>query len=165
MSKITYPEIDTDTIREFLQDFPNLNLLADNMEQFSDDLIDVTIPMVVQEAITKKPALRGYIQKIPKVVWIHGIVSKLLQSEAFIQLRNEISVADNNNPGTQLYGKQGSYLQMSNMFQQQFEMMLDNLAKTLWYRGLWGHVESNSQDIEMGGLLLNTGSWSIGWLD
>ena len=153
MEKIKYPNIDTDKIREFLQDFPNLNLLQDNIEQFSDDLIDVTIPMVVQEAVTKKPALKGIIQKIPENVWIHGIISKLLQSESFIQLRNSISVADNNNPGTQLYGKEQSYLQIANMFQQQFEMMLDNIAKTLWYNGLWGKVSSNSQDIEFGGLM------------
>ena len=163
MSSLNYPVIEIDTIRDFLQDFPALNILKDNMEQFSDDLIEITIPMVVQEAVTKKPAIKGSINKIPQAVWINGIIAKLLQSESFLQLRNQIQVADNNNPGTGLYGKQGGYLQMSNMFQQQFESMLDNVAKTLYYNGLWGGVESNSQDIELGGQLLVPNGWGWGY--
>jgi hypothetical protein len=156
MSKIKYPDIDIDNIREFLQDFPSLNILKDNTEQFSDELIETTIPMVVQEAITKKPSLRSHITKIANVVWMYGIVSKLLQSESFLQLRNSISVADNNNPGTQLFGKESSYIQMSNMFQQQFEIMLDNEAKKLWYGGLWGGAPSHSMDVEGGELFMDS---------
>jgi len=159
MSKITYPKIDIDTIRDFLQDFPQLNILRDNIEQFSDDLIEITIPMVVQEAITKKPAIKGAINKIPNVVWIYGIIAKLLQSEAFIQLRNSITVSDNNNPGTQLFGKQGEYLQISNMFQQQFELMLDSIARKMWYEGLWGSTPSKSYEVETGLLINNLGQF------
>jgi len=158
---LNYPKIDIDKIREFLQDYPALNILKDNIEQFKDELIETTIPMVVQEAITKKPAIKGYISKIPEVVWMYGIIAKLLQSESFVQLRNSISVADNNTPGAQLFGKHGDYLQVSNMFQQQFEMMLDNLAKKLWYEGLWGSTSSNSIDVELGGLLVIPNDW---WL-
>ena len=156
---MTYPTIDIDQIREFLQDYPALNILKDNMEQFSDELIETVIPMVVNEAVTLKPSLTTVVDKIPPVVWIHGIVAKLLQSESFVQLRNQITVGDNNNPGTSIFGKQGDYIQIANMFQQQFERLLDMAAKKVWYDGLWGSVDSNSADIEYRGYLVFPTDW------
>jgi len=156
-----YPRIDIDQVRDFLQDYPALNILKDNLEQFSDELIETVIPMVVNEAIVLKPSLKTVVHKIPSVVWIYGIVSKLLQSESFVQIRNQITVGDNNNAGTSLFGKQNEYLQMASMFQAQFEKMIDMVAKKAWYQGLWGSVDSNALDVECKGDL----SFPVGWGD
>jgi len=158
---MTYPKIDIDQVRDFLQDYPSLNILKDNIEQFSDELIEITIPMVVNEAVTLKPAIKSIVDKIPSVVWIYGIVSKLLESESFIQIRNQITVGDNNNAGTSVFGKQSDYLQMANMFKVQFEKMLDMTAKRLWYEGLWGSVDSNSSDVEYRGYLTFPTDWRL----
>jgi len=158
---MTYPKIDIDQVRDFLQDYPALNILKDNLEQFSDELIETVIPMVVNEAITLKPSISTAVDRIPPVVWIYGIISKLLQSESFVQIRNQITVGDNNNAGTSIFGKQNEYLQIANMFQTHFEKMIDMAAKKLWYDGLWGSVDSNSSDVEYRGYLVFPTDWRL----
>ena len=138
--------IDIDEVKEFIQDKPDLNLLYDNIEQFSDDLYDAILPMVEDEIISQYPALNGV--KIRKAIVIFLIIANLMDSEAFVQLRNQVSVADNNNNGTSLYGKQGGYLQLAQIYRQRANVMLSAMAKSAYYHGCWGSVNSNSSDIE-----------------
>jgi len=138
--------VDIDDIKEFIQDKPELNFLNDNMEQFRDDLYDVILPMVEDEILTQYPSLSG--RKIRKSIIMFLVIANLMGSEAFIQVRNQVSVADTNNNGTSLYGKQGEYLQLEQIYRQRANLMLNAMAKSSFYNECWGSVRSNSSDME-----------------
>jgi len=138
--------VDIDDIKEFIQDKPELNFLNDNMEQFRDDLYDVILPMVEDEILTQYPSLSG--RKIRKSIIMFLIIANLMGSEAFIQVRNQVSVADTNNNGTSLYGKQGEYLQLEQMYRQRANLMLNAMVKSSFYNECWGSVYSNASDME-----------------
>jgi len=141
-------KIDFDMLREFLKDKPQLNFLNDNLEQFPEDTMETLIPLVLDDIKIFAPALAPYIDRIPPGLIMYGLVAKLLQSEMFLQLRNKIAVGDNNNSGTSIFGKEQEYAQLANMFENQFQRGLNQLAKSVYYNSMWGSVASNSADIE-----------------
>ena len=147
-------KIDLETVRDFLRDYPSLNLLNDNLEQFSEDVMESLMSMVISDIKVYFPALSGAITEIPPSVLIYGLVSKLLQSEAFLQLRNKVAVTDNNNAATSIFGKEQEYNMMASMFDKQFKDGLEAIAKSRFYRTCWGGVSSSSDDIETKAILL-----------
>jgi len=150
--------IDTDTIKDFIRDKAEFNLLYDNVEQFNDELYDVVLPMVEEEIRINFPALMG--KKIPNSIIIKLTIAYLMQSESFVQLRNQVSVSDNNNNGTSLYDKEQNYLQLSDVYRKAAYTWLSNMAKTSYYQECWDSVHSNAMDMENAN---NTGygGWSI----
>ena len=138
--------IDIDDIKEFIQDKAELNFLNDNMEQFNDDLYDVILPMVEDEILIQYPSLSG--RKIKKSIIMFLVIANLMSSESFIQVRNQVSVADTNNNGTSIYGKQNSYWQLEQMYRQRANLMLNAMVKSSFYNECWGSVHSNSSDME-----------------
>ena len=147
-------KIDLETVRDFLRDYPSLNLLNDNLEQFSEDLMASLLALVISDIKAYTPALSKTISSIPSSILIYGLVAKLLQSEAFLQLRNKVAVADNNNSSTSIFGKEREYLMLADMFEKQFREGLATYAKARFYNTCWGGVSSNADDIETKAILL-----------
>lgn len=136
--------LDPDNIKEYIKDKPELNILYDNMEQFSDDLMDIIIPMTYNEAAVLAPSVALDKSKIPDVIMLHGVIARLLESESFLELRNQLNYQDNNMSGMPLSAKQGQYTQLSQVMRQYFTQMLSAFATASFYNTAWGSSWSNS---------------------
>jgi hypothetical protein len=151
--------LDPDIIKEYIKDKPELNILYDNMEQFSDDLMDVIIPMTYQEAAILAPAVATNRSLVPDVIILHGVIARLLESESFLELRNQLQYQDNNMSSMPLSAKQAQYTQLSQMMKQYFNQLLNAWATAQFYQTGWGHTFSNSMDMEN----LYAGYFTIGF--
>ncbi len=151
--------LDPDMIKEYIKDKPELNILHDNMEQFSDDLMDVIIPMTYQEAAILAPAVATRKELVPDVIILHGVIARLLESESFLELRNQLQYQDNNMSSMPLSAKQAQYTQLSQMMRQYFTQLLGAWSTTMFYQTAWGHTFSNSMDMEN----LYAGYFTIGF--
>lgn len=140
--------LDTDMIKEYIKDKPELNILYDNMEQFSDDLMDVIIPMTYQEARILAPAIASELNKIPDVIILHGVIARLLESESFLELRNQVQYQDNNMSSMPLSAKQAQYTQLSQMMRQYFTQLLSAYATASFYNTGWGYTVSSSMEMD-----------------
>lgn len=140
--------LDPDMIKEYLKDKPELNILLDNMEQFSDDLMDIIIPMTYQEAAILAPAVAKVQSRIPDVIILHGVIARLLESESFLEVRNQLQYQDNNMSSMPLSAKQSQYSQLSQMMRSYYTQLLGAWATAEFYNTAWGHTFSNSMDME-----------------
>jgi len=140
--------IDPEKIKEYIKDKPELNILYDNMDQFSEDLMDTIIPMVYDEAKILAPSIARDPNKIPDIVILHGVIGRLLESESFLELRNQLQYQDNNMQGVPLSSKQGQYTQLSQIMKQYFTQMLSAMATASFYQDGWGASWSNSTDMD-----------------
>lgn len=140
--------LDPDSIKEYIKDKPELNILYDNMDQFSDDLMDIIIPMTYQEAMVLAPSVATRKELIPDVIMLHGVVARLLESESFLELRNQLQYQDNNMSSVPLSAKQGQYTQLSQMMRSYFTQLLSAFATAKFYQTAWGHSYSNSMDMD-----------------
>ncbi len=136
--------LDSDMIKEYMKDKPELNILYDNMDQFSEELTDMVIPMTYQEAAILAPSVAKVKEKIPDVIILHGVIARLLESESFLELRNQLQYQDNNMGGLPLSAKQGQYSQLSNVMRQYFIQLLTSYATASFFQNGWGSSLSNS---------------------
>lgn len=151
--------LDADMVKEYIKDKPELNILHDNMEQFSDDLMDVVIPMTYQEAAIIAPAVARNKHLVPDVIMMHGVVARLLESESFLELRNQLQYQDNNMSSMPLSAKQAQYSQLSQMMRSYFTQLLNAWATSMFFNTAWGHTTSNSMDMDS----LYAGYFGIGF--
>ena len=149
--------LDVDIIKEYIKDKPELNILYDNIEQFSDELTDIIIPMTYTEAQVIAPSVAKSPKGIPDVIILHGVIARLLESESFLELRNQLQYQDNNMSSVPLSAKQGQYTQLSNMMRTYFRQLLNSYATASFLSTAWGGVPSNSADMDMlyGGYFAN----------
>lgn len=139
--------LDPDMIKEYIKDKPELNILHDNMEQFSEDLLDIIIPMTYQEAAIIAPAVATNKDIVPDVIILHGVIARLLESESFLELRNQLQYQDNNMSSMPLSAKQAQYSQLSQMMRSYFTQLLSAWATSMFFHTAWGHTTSNSMDM------------------
>jgi hypothetical protein len=151
--------LDVDMIKEYIKDKPELNILYDNIEQFSDDLMDIVIPMTYSEASVIAPSIAKNPSLVPDVIILHGVIARLMESESFLELRNQLQYQDNNMSSMPLSAKQSQYTQLSQMMRQYFLQLLNAWATTEFYQNAWGHTFSNSMDMEN----LYAGYFTIGF--
>ena len=140
--------LDPDMIKEYIKDKPEFNILHDNMEQFSEDLLDIIIPMTYQEAAIIAPAVARNKDIVPDVIMLHGVIARLLESESFLELRNQLQYQDNNMSSMPLSAKQAQYSQLSQMMRSYFTQLLSAWSTSMFFNTAWGHTTSNSMDMD-----------------
>jgi len=137
--------IDIDKIKEYIQDSADKNILLDYMEQFPEELVDLIIPMVYEEAKIFYPAIATNPKMLPDTVMMYGIIAKLMESESFVQLRNEVQYSDSN-ASVSLSSKSDRYQQKAEIMQRQYLRLLEGLATASFMNNAWGVTRSNTQD-------------------
>lgn len=137
--------VDIDTIREFIQDTSDKNILLDYTEQFSDDLLDMMIPMVYSEISILYPSIKTPRNTVPDHVVIYGVLSKIFESESFVQLRNQVEYSDTNS-SVGLSTKNADYTNKSEMMRAHFLRMLESIAASNFMNSAWGTGNSNASD-------------------
>ena len=141
--------LDVEEVKDYLKDRPEFNILLDNMEQFSEDLTDIVIPMTYQEAMVLAPAVARNASNIPKVIILHGVIARLLESESFLELRNQLQYQDNNMSSMPLSAKQQNYTQLSQLMRSYFRELLNAYATASFYQTAWNNMgTSNSFDMD-----------------
>lgn len=141
--------IDSDSIREYMKDIPELNLLNDGMEQFSEDIIDIAIRLGKQDIEICSPAVAFSARGVPDSIMFHAVIARLLESEAFLELRNQLNYQDNNMSSVALSSKQQNYTQMSMALKATYEEALTKMATAAFYQSAWGSSWSNSFEIDI----------------
>ena len=137
-----------DIIRDYLQDDPRYNLLLDNKQQFTDSFIERVIKLTYQEAGSICPAYAMNTSVFPEVIILHGVISNLMRSENFKELRNQLQYNDNNLSSVSVFHKQVNYLELSALLKSEFKELLGTFAKASFMQGAWGQTSSNSTDYE-----------------
>lgn len=140
--------LDADMIKEYIKDKPELNILYDNIEQFQDDITDIAIPMTYGEAAILAPSVAKDPTLIPDVIILHGVIARLMESESFLELRNEVNYQDNNMSSMPLSAKQAKYSQLAQMMRQYFQQLLGAFATASFYNTAWGATISNSESYD-----------------
>ena len=141
--------IDVDGIREYIRDIPELNLLHDNVEQFDEDLVESAIKLAKQDIMLHAPSIASKEGLVPDSIVIHAVICKLLESESFLELRNQLNYQDNNMSSVPMSSKQQNYSQMSAVLKATYEEALDKIAKAAFYNGAWGSSWSGSFEIDI----------------
>ena len=140
--------LDPESIREYLQDDERFNLLLDNKTQFSDDLIERITEITRYQAGAIVPALMHRLDKIPDVILLHGVVSNLMKSESFKELRNQLQYSDANLSSVSVFHKSQNYEAIAAGMKQEFAEMLKSYNTSLFLNTAWGTTSSNSQDYD-----------------
>lgn len=138
--------LDPDFVRECLQDNEMYNILLDNKEQFNDDIIEKFITISKQQACVIAPSLLHYVDKIPDVIILHGVVANLMKSETFKELRNQLQYNDGNLSSVSVYHKYSDYANLADNLKNEFKEMLNTFSATLFIQNCWGSSSSNSED-------------------
>ena len=151
-------------IRRHMRDYDLLNTLIKG-EEHSDRLIWDAIEIVLDDFnINPPPVGSFFVADFPSLKILQdGVISQLLQSVALLYLRNELTY---DHGGTVVSFEQGkTYLQLSQMMWQQYEMGRDKLKESinaqqavaaaggvyssfrLTFRPAWGTFPFSSQSI------------------
>ena len=141
--------MDSDSIREYMKDVPELNLLHDGMEQFDDDIIDIALKLAKQDVEIHAPAIAFSAGGVPDSIMYHAVIARLLESEAFLELRNQLQYQDNNMSSVPMSAKQQNYTQMSMAMKSTYEEALNKMATASFYHTAWGSSWSNSFEIDI----------------
>jgi hypothetical protein len=112
LTPTTLPVLTKDEIRAFLRDRADNNILLDQV-QFTDNDINTAINLAVSEWNTITPTTDDGADTIPKAALILGTARWLMQSESFLQLRNQATYQDGEIGPIGLDDKFGAYAQLS----------------------------------------------------
>ena len=137
--------IDIDKIKDFIQDKADKNILLDYVEQFEEELVEMIVPMVYEEAKIFYPAIAAQPERLPDTIMIYGVIAKLMESESFLQLRNEVQYSDSNS-NVNLSSKSDRYQQKAEIMQRQFLRLLEATATANFMNNAWGGCRSNADD-------------------
>ena len=141
--------LDADSIREYMKDVPSLNLLHDGMIQFDDDIVDVAIKLAKQDVQIHAPAVAFSARGVPDSIMYHAVIARLLESEAFLELRNQLQYQDNNMSSVPMSSKQMNYSQLAQAMKATYEEALDKMAKANFINSAWGTSWSGSFEIDI----------------
>ncbi len=141
--------LNADSIREYMKDIPELNLLHDGMEQFDDDIVEIAIKLGKQDVEIHAPAVAFSARGIPDSIMYHAVIARLLESEAFLELRNQLQYQDNNMSSVPMSAKQQNYTQMSMAIKATYQEALDKMAMASFYQSAWGTSWSNSFEVDI----------------
>lgn len=119
LSPTTLPVLTKDEIRTYMRDRADNNILLDNV-QFTDTDIDTAINLAVSEWNTITPTTNDSADTIPKAALILGTCRWLMQSESFLQIRNQATYQDGEIGPIGLDDKFGMYAQFSASLRQEW---------------------------------------------
>ena len=134
LTSVTLPILTSDDVRLFLRDFPQFNLLLDQV-QFTNSEISKAVDFTVDNFNVIPPITSFSADIIPKSLLLIGTVSWLLRSESFLQVRNQVTYSDGDISPIGIDDKAGLYSQLARELRDQFQIesqkfkIADNMSK------------------------------------
>lgn len=137
---VTPTRISEDDIRLFIRDYPQNNILLDNV-QFGHEEIQRAISLVVSEWNSLPPLTDETVDTIPQSVLMLGTSAWLLMSESILQLRNQ-STYEGGGLNIGVDDKSGSYLQLARALKEEWKVTALEVKKFRNIASGFGRIHS-----------------------
>jgi len=142
--------IDPEKIRSIVRDIEELNVLLSYEEQFSDEEIYSAAEDVEEIINIHYPSLKN--ADIPMVIANYYTIALLMDAVASQELRNQMRIDDDNVGNIDYSNKTQQYLSISDYYRNKAKRLLQTFAASSYYNSMWGDIQSNSFETEMGGI-------------
>lgn len=140
--------VSPEKIKSYIRDNPDLNVLLNNMEQFSDEEIGLFDTDCREELVIQYPALMSKKEILPDVIIIPGVIAKLMEAEAHNQIRNQMHLSDDNVGQIDYSNKGEKYFNVATAYNGRMLKMAQSMTAASYYREMWGSVNMPSGDFE-----------------
>lgn len=135
-------KLKVEEVREFLADYPERNLLLDEVE-FSDTYINLCMDLAVSEYNSLPPRSSTNLDVFPsKSLLLYGTVWQMFDGRATLMARNQLSYTDG---GLQIpvEEKYELYRNIADSFMSKFQTSASKLKVAINMEEGWGHVSSD----------------------
>jgi len=134
--------ITRDQVRMFLRDRADKNILLDDV-QFSDDELNLAIEMATENFNAVTPPSAFIPSTFPnKYVLLVGTVRFLLNSESFLQIRNQASWSDGDVANIGIHDKSLAYAQLAQQLKAEYDELVRGLKTALNMESAYNHLSS-----------------------
>ena len=133
-----------DQIRRFMRDYPDKNILLDDVE-FSVEDINAGLDMVVGKYNATTPVSSFTVNNLPvhfDYVLLLGVTAYLIRSCAILQLRNQATVQDGDIAPIGIDDKYPLYLQLSETLWGEWDRMVRGIKDQTNMQAAYGCVSS-----------------------
>lgn len=135
-------------VREFLQDYPESNLLLDK-EEFSNTYIELCMELAVSEYNVLTPRTNVSLSNFPSMsLLLLGTVWQMYLGRATLMARNHLTYTDG---GLQIpvEEKYELYMNIANNFGQRFSETAQKLKINVNMEGGWGEIRSDESNFPL----------------
>ena len=136
--------VSPEKVRFVVRDIEELNVLLNNKEQFSDEEISVFDNDARDELCLFYPALLSKRDTLPDVVIVQGIIAKLMEAVGHQELRNKMTISDDNVGQIDMSNKADKYFGIANVYSERMKLFGHNMVASGWYNEMWGSIPSES---------------------
>lgn len=129
-------------VRAFMRDYPHKNILLDDVE-FEQSDISRAMRHVVSWFNAMTPQTNLDVSSFPnEYVLLIGVVSHLLSSESFHQIRNQATYQDGDIAPIGVHDKVSQYQQLALAMREQFEQLCRGIKTQNNMEAAYGHLGS-----------------------
>ena len=141
--------VSVDQIRRFMRDYPNKNILLDDVE-FSQDDVNQGLEMVTSNynAITPQTSYlpASWPSHLQYVVLL-GVASYLLKSAAILQLRNQATYQDGDIAPIGIDDKYQQYMQLAQAFKSEWDELVRQIKTQNNLEAAYGWLSSGYRNV------------------
>lgn len=141
LTPVTTPLVTSDDVRLFMRDYAGNNILLDQVE-FGTTEISKAMEFATDEWNQMVPLTSVAIENIPKSILLLGTAAWLMQSESFLQLRNQATYNDGGVTNIGVDDKHLLYLQMSRALREEWKTTGREVKKSQNAENGYGFVGS-----------------------
>jgi len=141
--------VSTDQIRRFMRDYPNNNILLDDVE-FTQDDINQGVEMVTSKYNAVTPQTMLLSSSWPahlQYVLLLGVAAYLIKSNAFLQLRNQATYQDGDIAPIGIDDKYTLYLQFASTLQAEWDGLVREIKTQNNLEAVYGGFSSGYRNV------------------
>lgn len=141
--------VSVDQIRRFMRDYPNRNILLDDVE-FSQEDINQGVEMVTSNynAITPQTSLIPVSwPKHLQYVLLLGVTAYLLKSAAILQLRNQATYQDGDIAPIGIDDKYSLYMQLAQALKGEWDELVRQIKTQNNLESAYGYLSSGYRNV------------------
>jgi len=137
------PVLTVEEVRVYMRDAPKYNKLLDDFH-FTQREVDFAIDLTVDEFNTLPPPIGNYtINNFPsKELLILGVIGHLLNAEAILQLRNQITATDGDIAPVDIDNKMAQYQQLGSYYREMFRQKAQLVKQKINIEKCYGTIPS-----------------------
>lgn len=139
-------EVFRDEVRISLRDFAGMNIILDDVE-FTDEDIELAIKRAVRRINAMTPITNFSWRSVPEAILFLGTTRYLMQSESFLQLRNEMRVQSDGMGAVGIDAKFQKYKQAEQTLAQEFLEAARNFKNQVNMNSGFGNLHSGYQHV------------------
>ena len=138
--------IDREDMRMFLRDFPENNILLDDV-QFTSDELDRAISFALDEFNGTPPLTTINTENIPRYLLMLGAAAWLMKSESFLQIRNQATYQDGDIAPIGIDDKHQLYVAFSERLKAEWKDSVRLYKQALNMESAYGSVSSGYRNV------------------